>query len=113
MFGDKILKSLRAQAITDVKTKTRRQIHLVQLVLSTTSVLYILFYILQLSLFNDVLCEEKQKLSVADNMFMFFFTLLQMTPCLLVPIVYYYLPSLPEEKENDDFNLQEDALIEI
>lgn len=54
--------------------------------------------ILSLTVFNNLLCnlpingDRDLGFTAGENVFLTFFSMLEMTPCILVPIIFFYLP---------------------
>lgn len=74
---------------------------------------YILFIIFALIWWKSILCEyneaKDEHLSVAKNAFIGFIFLIEITPCLLIIYVFYYIPILKGvvDKKNGSHLIQD------
>ncbi|KAM3137822.1 hypothetical protein pb186bvf_010065 [Paramecium bursaria] len=102
VYGNKIISLLKRQQ-SEIAHKTQQQIKFVQYVLSSTVFFLTIFILLELYKYHDSVCNipDYGNFTLGQNIYLGLFSILEMTPCLLVPVVFYYLPNIPEDDQED------------
>ncbi|CAD8154164.1 unnamed protein product [Paramecium octaurelia] len=121
LYGQKLKQEMNKHEQTNVTKIANYQTTAVQIVLTTSAILEFIMSILSLTTFKDLFCNlplnnlnnfDDEGFTSGENVYLTFFSMIEMTPCILVPIIFFYLPQIPQQQsQQHEFNLN-DALIQ-
>ncbi|CAD8056541.1 unnamed protein product [Paramecium primaurelia] len=118
LYGQKLKDVMNKHEQTNVTKIANYQTTAVQIVLTTSAILEFILSILSLTTFQGLFCNlplnnlNDEGFTSGENVYLTFFSMIEMTPCILVPIIFFYLPQIPQQQsQQHEFNLN-DALIQ-
>ncbi|CAD8079926.1 unnamed protein product [Paramecium sonneborni] len=117
LYGQKLKEEMNKHETTNVTKIANYQTTAVQLVLSISAILEFVMSILSLTTFNGLFCNlplnniNDAGFTPGENVYLTFFSMIEMTPCILVPIIFFYLPQIPQQQsQQNEFNLDDTFL---
>ncbi|CAD8090981.1 unnamed protein product [Paramecium sonneborni] len=119
LYGQKLKHEMNRHEKTNVTKIANYQTTAVQIVLSSSAILEFLMSILSLTTFQGLFCnlplnnKNDSGFTPGENVYLTFFSMIEMTPCILVPIIFFYLPQIPQQQsQQNEFNLNDTFLLQ-
>ncbi|CAK80797.1 unnamed protein product (macronuclear) [Paramecium tetraurelia] len=119
LYGQKLKQVMNKHEQTNVTKIANYQTTAVQIVLSTTAIFEFIMSILSLTTFQGLFCNlplnnsNDDGFTSGENVYLTFFSIIEMTPCILVPLIFFYLPQISQQQDKkQEINLNDTFLLQ-